>query len=113
VQIAFLPQFLLRPSPLVFFLASVVWAVLEYIHYQSNAEDKFQKMILGATIILGLLPCIGYASSALGTLVYTMPWIVHAGLVFSDLLHDVWEYRSRTTTMTVLHATHLQHGFDR
>jgi hypothetical protein len=81
------PQFILWPPPLVFVSATIIWTLLEYVHYQSNAEDSYQKRVLGGAVIVGLLPFIGCTSNALGVLVCTMPWIIHSGLVISDFLH--------------------------
>jgi hypothetical protein len=68
--------------------ATIIWTLLEYVHYQSNAGDNYQKRILGGVIVVGQLLCIGRTSNALGVLVCTMPWIIHSGLVISDLLHN-------------------------
>jgi hypothetical protein len=92
---------MLWPSPLVFFSASLIWTLLEYIHYQSNAEDDYQKLVLGGAVVFGLLPFFGCDSKALGVLICTMPWSLHFGLVISDLLHSIWRQRSHTATMTV------------
>jgi len=92
-QVSFAPQCLLRPSPLAFFCASILWTVLEYIHYHSNAEDEFQRKILVGAVVVGLLLCVGCAWNALGVLIQTMPWIIHSGLIISDLLHGVWRKR--------------------
>ena len=60
---------------------------------------KYQKQILGGAIVVGLLPCIGCTSNALGVLVCTTPWIIHAGLLFSDLLHGIWRQRANPATV--------------
>jgi hypothetical protein len=89
---------MLRPSPLAFFSASFIWAFLEYIHYHSNVEDKFQKKIMVGAVVVGLLLCVGCTWNALGVLIQTMPWIIHAGLLVSDILHGIWGRQSSTTT---------------
>lgn len=80
-------QFLLKPSPFTFFSASIVWTVLEYVRYQSRANDRFQGAIVASAAVLGLLPSIGSAVDFLGALFCVMPWAVHTALVVSDVLH--------------------------
>jgi hypothetical protein len=92
---------MLWPSPLVFFSASVIWTLLEYAHYQSNAEDDYQKLALGGAVIVGMLPFFGCTSNALGVLISTEPWSIHFGLVISNLLHSFWRQRSRAATAMV------------
>jgi hypothetical protein len=87
------PEFVSHPSPALMFGACMLWAVLEWAHYFSNENDKYQHVILASAICIGLLPAIGCSSNVLAVLLCMVPWAVHLGLVVSDVLH-----RSRLIT---------------
>jgi hypothetical protein len=81
------PSFISHPSPALMFTACMTWAVLEWAHYFSNEDDRYQNVALVSAICIGLLPAIGCWSSALAALLCIVPWAVHLGLVVSDVLH--------------------------
>jgi hypothetical protein len=81
------PKFVSHPSPALMFAACMVWTVLEWAHYFSNENDKYQKFILASAICLGLLPAIGCSANVLAVLLCMVPWAIHLGLVVSDVLH--------------------------
>lgn len=82
------PRILSDPSPLVFLVASLIWTVLEWAHYQSKANDRYQMHILGSATVLGMFPVFATGASVLGTVVSTVPWAIHLALVGSDVLHS-------------------------
>jgi hypothetical protein len=85
----FTPGFMSRPSPYVFVAASMTWTLLEWAHYRSNPEHKYQLAILGLAVVLGLIPAIGSPANMVPVLFCTMPWAIDLGLLVSDILHSV------------------------
>lgn len=84
-----LPEAILNPSLVAFVAACLLWTVLEWAHYQSNTNDRYQKHILISFVALSVSPSILCGASWLGTVVNTVPWAVHFGLVISDVIHIV------------------------
>lgn len=83
------PGFVMEPSAPLFFVASMTWTFLEWAHYQSNVEDKYQMAILGVVSIIAFLPALGCAKDMLMVALCTVPWVMHWGLLVSDVLHRV------------------------
>jgi hypothetical protein len=85
----FTPEFMSRPSPYVFFTASMTWTLLEWAHYRSNPEHAYQSAILGVATILGLLPAVGCTTADMVPVLFcTVPWAIDLGLLVSDILHS-------------------------
>lgn len=80
---------LLHPSSLSFCIASIIWAFLEWAHYHSNVNHRYQVAILGAAVISGFLPVLRCEADVLTWLFSIVPWAIHLGLTFSDLLHSI------------------------
>jgi hypothetical protein len=85
----FTPEFMSHPSPYVFIAASMTWTFLEWAHYRSNLEHRYQLAILGLAVILGLIPAIGSTAQMVPVLFCTMPWAIDLGLLVSDIGHNV------------------------
>jgi len=83
------PVIVSEPSESVFIVASMTWAFLEWAHYQSNMNDRYQTAILGVASIIGFLPALGCATDMLTVLFCTLPLAMHVGLLASDVLHRV------------------------
>jgi hypothetical protein len=83
------PTIVSEPSEPVFIVASMTWAFLEWAHYQSNTEDKYQIAILGVASIIGFLPALGSGKDTLTVLFGTLPLAMHLGLLVSDVFHRV------------------------
>ena len=83
------PGCVMEPSAPLFLVASMTWAFLEWAHYQSNVEDRYQMAILGVISMIGFLPALGCAENMLAVAVCTVPWAMHFGLLISHVLHRV------------------------
>jgi hypothetical protein len=81
------PRFVSEPSAPVFLVASMTWAFLEWAHYQSNVNNRYQIAIFGVASIVGILPALGCATDMLTVLLCTLPLAIHVGLLASDVLH--------------------------
>ena len=83
------PAIVSEPSEPAFIVASMAWAFLEWAHYQSNVEDKYQIAILSVASIVGFLPALGSGKDTLTVLFCTLPSAMHLGLLASDVFHRV------------------------